>query len=113
MHRQSVGAIFQRIILGDGRAGQFAVLADQQQPRAEPDRQRPADGKTPRLDRRDQINRLIDCRAQRVDRRGQAGAVEQQSRDVAKLDSRLGEVRNSADQRLQFVGAGHDPVLSR
>ena len=31
MHGQPVGAIFQRIILGDGRARQFAVLADQQQ----------------------------------------------------------------------------------
>ena len=72
MHRQPVGAIFERIILGDGRAGQLAVLADQQQARAQLDRQRAADGKAARLDRRDQVDRPVDRGRQRVDRAGEA-----------------------------------------
>ena len=109
MHGEPVSAIFQRIILGDGLARQFAVLADQQQSGIELHRQRPADDEAACLDRRDQVDRSGHAIRKRVDRTGQADAVEQQRRDVAIQDSGLGKVRYGADQRLQLVGTGHVP----
>ena len=81
------------------------MVAPGKLPGAEPDRQRPADRESARLDRRDQVDRRVDGRRHRLDRGGQASRVKQQRRDVAKLDSGLGEIRDRADQRLQFIGA--------
>ena len=70
--------------------------------------------KPPRLDRRDQVDRALDGGRKRIDRRGQAAAVEQQGGDVAELDARLGKVRDGADQRLELViGAGHTLALGQ
>jgi len=101
MHGEPVAAIFERIILGDRRAGQLARLADEQQPAAEPLRECGADDEAARLDRGDQVRRLPDPRRQPLDRRREAARVEEQGGDVAELDAGPGVVRDGPDQRLE------------
>jgi hypothetical protein len=56
MDGDAIGAVFERVILGDRRAGQLAVLADQQHAGAQLHRQRRAEQEAARLDPRDQID---------------------------------------------------------
>ena len=72
MHGEPVGAIFERIFLGDRLAGQLAVLADQQQAGAEPLGQRGGDDEAARLDAGDQVRLVLDPEGEPLDRRGEA-----------------------------------------
>jgi hypothetical protein len=58
VHRQAIGAIFERIILGDGLARQLAVLADEEEPGAEVKRDGRREDEAARVDPRDQV-RLV------------------------------------------------------
>ena len=71
--------------------GKLAVLADQEQPRAEPLRQRGGDDEAARLDAGDEVGLVLDPEGEPLDRRGEALRVEQQGGDVAELDARLGK----------------------
>ena len=103
MHRDPVSAIFQRIVLGDGRAGQLAVLADQQHAGLERHRQRGGEQEAACLDPRDKVDRPGRRRRHPFDALGKAMRVEQQRRDVAEHDSRLRKVGDRPDQRLPGV----------
>ncbi len=58
VHRQAIGAIFERIILGDGLARQLPVLADEEEPGAEVKRDGRGEYEAARVDSRDQV-RLV------------------------------------------------------
>lgn len=98
MHGEPVGAIFERIFLGDRLARQLARLADEEQPAAEPLGKRRADDEAAGLDRGDEIGFLPDARRQPLDRGGEAARVEEEGGDVAELDARLGKVRDRANE---------------
>ena len=89
--------------------GNLPSLRISSSPQPSSRRQRAADDETARLDRRDQVDgRSTTLSASASTVSAKPVAVEQQGGDVAELDSRLGKVRDGADQRLQFVvGAGH------
>jgi hypothetical protein len=91
MDREPVGAVFERIFLRDCSARKLPVLADEEQPDAEPLAQRGAEDEAPRLDRGDEIGLLLDRASEPLDRRREAAPVEQQGGDVAELDAQASE----------------------
>jgi hypothetical protein len=77
MHRDPVSAIFEGIILGDGGAGQLAVLADQQDAGFEWRRQRRRKEKAACLDPRDKVDRAVRCRGHPLDTGSKTLGIEQ------------------------------------
>jgi hypothetical protein len=113
MHRQPVGAIFQRIILGDGRARQLAVLADEEEAGAEVKRDGGSEDEPAGVDAGDQLRLFGHGARQPLDRGGEAARIEQQRRDVSELDAGLGKIRDGADESAQIrIVLGHATILN-
>ncbi len=109
MDGDAVLTVLQRIILRDGRAGQLAVLADQEDARVQRHGERGGKQEAARLDPGDQIDGASRRGDHPLHGARDAGRVEQQGCDVAELDAGLGEVRDRADQGFQVVIRAHAP----
>ncbi len=107
-----VDAVFELIVLADGRPGQLALLADRHEADAELAGHSTAEYEAARLDADDVIDGCVDeWLDEPVDRRAQAGGVGQQRGDVAELDAGLGIVGDRADETRQGVEGQAGAVL--
>ena len=105
MNFNAVGAIFQRIVMAGRFTWQLARFAH----RNKADTQRISEWcckhEATRFDANDFIDRLITItRNQTVNTGFEAGRIFQQGRDVTKLNTRLGIVRNGTDELGEVHG---------
>jgi len=100
-----IGAVFEFVVLTRGFPRQLAGLANRHESDVEFHRDRESKNETTRLHARD----LLDSTAGKglrelCDRAANSVGIEQQRRDVAKLDTGLGVVRNRPNQPFDVHG---------
>ena len=103
MHLDGIHAIFKRVVLTDGLAGQLAALADRHEADAERNGHRRPEDEAARLD----AGHMGDAQAAMMrggplDRLAETHGILDQRGDVAEHDPRLGIVGDGADQALEI-----------
>jgi fructose-bisphosphate aldolase, class II len=102
----SVGAVFQRVLVSDGFAGQFPGFAQHDEPASELERQRGCYQEASALDPGEQIRLIFAHGVCHPSHRYLPGVgIPEQGRDVVEKDPGFGEIGDSADVLFQVHAA--------